>query len=289
MAMDMGGSTMVSPLLMGAPSPLQAAPTPPAATPSSSSQVFSNKEIFFTQLFIQQNKDSPVQYNNKYINDAFCDTILTKHASQKQNERPVHESFFTPPEGSPPTPVSRPRPIYSATSRPAAGTTASRVAAASALLGATARPADLAGPSSSSMGSRHLLGAAALSPPSNQRQRSPTDSMSPPSPCPPLESRALQQPLNSLTAPGVLMPVRCRGRRNSRPQPASGSPGSSPHDSMSPPDSPSPNHRDALPLSLGGSFARQHQGMITSGCKYLLSPDQISLTPSYLSQVATVI
>ena len=38
MAMEMGGSSvggLVSPLLMGAPSPLQAAPTPPAATPSS--------------------------------------------------------------------------------------------------------------------------------------------------------------------------------------------------------------------------------------------------------------
>ena len=51
MAMDMGGSTMVSPLLMGAPSPLQAAPTPPAATPSSSSQVFSNKDFFYTIVY----------------------------------------------------------------------------------------------------------------------------------------------------------------------------------------------------------------------------------------------
>ena len=185
--------------------------------------------------------------------------------------------------------ASRPRPIFGASARQvgattasqvgvttvsqvcattasqAGATTASRVAAASSLLGATAR---LAGPSS--LDSRHRLGAAALSPPSNRTgPTSPHDSLSPPSPCP-----LLQQPLNSRSAAGALVPSRARGRLTPRHE-GGGSPGSSPHDSISPPDSPASNQRgDAY-----GPFARHHQIMTASGCKYVLVSDQNFVTP----------
>ena len=182
-----------------------------------------------------------------------------------QNERPVVESFFTPPEVSPPLQVSRPRPIFGTTASSQVST-ASRVAAASALLvGAVAGPACPS--SSSSMASR--LGASALSPPSNPGQSSPHDSMSPPSPCPLL----VHQPLTSQAAgAAAMLPSRNRGRRNSRHDElvaGGGSPGSSPHDSISPPDSPSsPNHRGD---AYAGPFARHHQIMTASGCKYLIN------------------
>ena len=194
-----------------------------------------------------------------------------------QTERPVSESFFTPPEISPPLQVSRPRPTFGTTASQAgaSSTTASRVAAASALLfGAAAAPAAelLAGPSSSSMDSR--LGASTLSPPLDPRQSSPHDSMSPPSPCPLLQNSSVlqHQPLTSHAAgAAALLPSRNRGRRNSRhdePVAGGGSPGSSPHDSISPPDSPSsPNHRGD---AYAGPFARHHQIMTASGCKYFL-------------------
>ena len=93
--------------------------------------------------------------------------------------------------------------------------------------------------------------------------------MSPPSPCPLL----VHQPLTSQAAgAAAMLPSRNRGRRNSRHDElvaGGGSPGSSPHDSISPPDSPSsPNHRGD---AYAGPFARHHQIMTASGCKYLIN------------------
>ena len=152
------------------------------------------------------------------------------------------------------------------------------MAAATSLLqlGAAVRLAPSSS-SSSSMDSRQRLETAALSPIAIRGRSSPHDSMSPPSPNPP-PLEPCEQPLpatyqhltsHSVAAAGMFVPSYAR-RLNSRREPVGspGSPGSSPHDSISPPDSPSPGQRGDV---YSGPFASHHQTTTASGRKYQLA------------------